>query len=231
VGDEVLGQPQVVADQPVAAQALEPLQRVGDGADRLGLDGERLGDGGFLLGFLHQRLGGRHAGTDSARDDVIELAGVERLVGRPPRHPQPHAVRPPHQTVDVNAGRGDAEGRQRAAVDLRQHRAVGIGVGTHVERLAPAPAEALRGDRRRDRVEGGGIVQHDAVRRAAEGGKSRQGSRQFRQHEADARGADQERQAPSRQLGVVAGADVPHQPVLRHPWSFVRLHRPRLSNP
>ena len=189
VGHEILRQPQVVADQPVAPQPLGPLHRVADDARpaRPWPPGPRGSPASSSASFTSV-CAGRHAGRHAAGDDVVELAGIERLVGGPPRRPTAAApsARCTRPFTCTPVGR-DAERRQRAAVDpapapgrrdrYRRARrtprpasrpnpgsATAAAIGSSAAGSSSATPSGAAADRRRSRRTRGQLRQHPADR-------------------------------------------------------------------
>jgi len=152
---------------------------------------------------------------DAAGDDVVELAGVERLVGGAAGDPEPVA----DEAVQVDAHRTDAERGQGAAVDLAEGRA--IGRGADVEGFRAPAAEAAIGQAAGEvRQRGGGDVQRAVALGGTESGRRGGGGGQG---PADLRAVQQDRQAVAGEDGVVAGADVAEK--LTHAFHIGGLRR------
>ncbi len=140
---------------------------------------------------------------------MVELAGVEQLVARPARHPEMQPVRAPHQPVQVHAHGLRCRRRQRAAVDLRQHRRRPASARTSnaSSRQRNSPPSAKRAGHCLQ--PSAAIVAHPPFRRRA-----RQAAQRCR-----SAGRTQPTRAPpkpngsraARQHGVVAGGDVAQQ--------------------
>ena len=195
-------------------------------ADRHRPRASAAGIGGLLRRLLHQRLGRREAGRHAAGDDMVELAGVQRLVrgaaGDPDMQP-------------VGAG---APGRSRARPSAMHAEAR----AARRDRSAPAPARPVRRGYRMPRAASGssrpprGFGRSPAAPSASVSAyrprhrvdlrerRQRRGERRL--HPADLRRTDPERQAVARQRCVVAGANGAGSPSCRHRLAFQTRRHP-----
>src|SRR5262249_5241754 len=84
----------------------------------------------------------------AAGDEMVELAGVGRLVARAPPHPQPQIGPSADEAVDVQAIGADAEGGHGGALDLEQPPAEGR--SDRIGLVAPAAKPTLGSQRTQD---------------------------------------------------------------------------------
>ena len=153
---------------------------------------------------------------------MVELAGVQRLIGGALANPDMQPVRPPHQPVQMHPLGGNAKDRQRPTVDRRQYRPGRR--RPHIERLVPHPAKAQPRRRAPQRGQGGWVVQHHRARLLVRPGQRQQSGGKLRRQPAHRRGAHPKRHPPARQHRIITGQDMSQQ--CFHASALARNGRP-----
>ena len=150
-GREIGGQPQIVDENRFALQTVGLRAADVDGPCRLRARGERGIDSRFLEGLLDDRLGDGLSSGDPAANEIVEQAGIDRLLGTAPRDPHPGRATF-DEPVDVSGVRmnaevacsGALEQKPRLRSECRRDR---------VTLIAPGRKRTLGGERAGDAVE------------------------------------------------------------------------------
>ncbi len=151
---EIGGQPQIVDENRFA------LQTVGLGAAdvdrpcRLGARGERCIDPRFLERLLDHRFGDGLSNGDPAADEVVEHAGIDRLLGAAPREPHSGRATVGDEAVDVSGVGMDTEVACSGALEQKPRRQP-ESWRDGVTLIAPGRQHTLGGERAGDAVERG----------------------------------------------------------------------------